>query len=85
MKDMDLVVQFATLWGMEIGSALNPAELKRVAEMKNYDSEELLTLFVNWKDEYLKRKVYARLTPNRRGMRLPCLQELFARVYSPSF
>lgn len=46
MKDMDLVVQFAVLWGMYIGSS---------KKMKEYDSEELLTLLTGWKDEYLKQ------------------------------
>lgn len=55
MKDMDLVVQFAVLWGMYIGSAMTATEEKNSKKMKEYDSEELLTLLTGWKDEYLKQ------------------------------
>ena len=55
MKDMDLVFQFAVLWGMYIGSAMTVTEEKNAKEMKEYDSEELLTLLTGWQDEYLKQ------------------------------
>lgn len=55
MKDMDLVVQFAVLWGMYIGSAITAIEEKNAQKMKEYDSEELLALLTGWKDEYLKQ------------------------------
>lgn len=55
MKDIDLVVQFAVLWGMYIGSAVTVTEEKNAKKMKEYDSEELSTLLTGWKDEYLKQ------------------------------
>lgn len=54
----DLVVQFAILWGTEIGlaclSPLSP-ESEKGKEMKQWDSEELYQLFSSWKAEYLNQ------------------------------
>lgn len=51
---MDVIVQFAVLWGMYIGSALTPTETERAKKMKEYDSEELLEIFKGWEIEYSK-------------------------------
>lgn len=51
---MDVVVQFAVLWGMHIGSAITPKEIERAKKMKEYDSEELFELLKSWADEYSK-------------------------------
>lgn len=55
MKDMDLVIQYAILWGMYIGSAMTVEETENAKQMKQWDSVELLDLFYKWKDEYLKQ------------------------------
>ena len=44
----DIIVQFAVLWGIKIGSALSTAEMELAKEMKAYDSEELLVLLSEW-------------------------------------
>ena len=51
----DLIVQFAILWGQEIGGALTSKERKIAAEMKQWTSDELARLFAAWADEYLKQ------------------------------
>lgn len=51
MKEMDIVVQFAKLWGME--TADSRADKERYRRMESYDSEELLELLTSWKNEYL--------------------------------
>ena len=54
----DLIVQFAILWGTEIGLAcLSPlsSENEKGKEMKQWDSEELCQLFFSWKAEYLNQ------------------------------
>ena len=51
----DLIVQFAMLWGMQIGSALSAKEIEIAKEMKQWDSTELLQLFSAWKDEYVSQ------------------------------
>ena len=51
----DLLVQFAMLWGMEIGSALSSKEVEIANEMKLWNSDELFSLFSSWKDEYLSQ------------------------------
>lgn len=53
MKDMDLVVQYAILWGTYIGSAMTTEEVENSKKMKQWDSIELKDLFCKWKDEYL--------------------------------
>lgn len=55
MKNFDIIIQFAVLWGETIGSALTAEEWKEAKIMKEYDSEELLKLFIKWKDSYLKQ------------------------------
>lgn len=52
MKNFDIIIQFAVLWGEAIGYALTTEELEEAKIMKEYDSEELLTLFIKWKDSY---------------------------------
>lgn len=51
----DLVVQFAILWGMDIGSASSLKEVEIANEMKKWNSDELYRLFSEWKDEYLSQ------------------------------
>lgn len=51
----DLVVQFAILWGMDIGSASSSKEVEIANEMKKWNSDELYRLFSEWKDEYLSQ------------------------------
>lgn len=50
-KDMDLVIQFAKLWGMETADART--NKKRYQQLEGYDSVELLQLLNEWKTEYL--------------------------------
>ena len=57
MKDTtpnDLIVQFAILWGETIGGAYTGFECMRAKEMKKYDSQELLYLFNDWANEYMR-------------------------------
>lgn len=51
MDEMDIVVQFAKLWGMEVADAR--ADKERYLRLESYDSEELLDLLCSWKEEYL--------------------------------
>ncbi len=50
----DIIVQFAVLWGIKIGSALSSKEQEIANEMKAYDSEELLNILSTWAEEYNK-------------------------------
>lgn len=52
MDEMDIVVQFAKLWGMETADSRGDKE--KYNNMEAYDSEELLNLLCSWKDEYLE-------------------------------
>lgn len=45
MKNIDIIIQFAVLWGETIGSATTATEWEESKIMKEYDSEELLKLF----------------------------------------
>ena len=49
----DIIVQFAMLWGMTIGSAISPKEIETAEKMKQYNSEELLQLMSEWAEEYV--------------------------------
>lgn len=51
----DLLVQFAMLWGMEIGSAVSVKEMENAKSMKEWDSQELYELFSTWAQEYLRQ------------------------------
>lgn len=57
MKNFDIIIQFAVLWGENIGSASTVEEWKEAQIMKEYDSEELLALFSEWKDAYMKQNI----------------------------
>ena len=57
MKDFDIIIHFAVLWGENIGSASTVEEWKEAQIMKKYDSEELLVLFSEWKDTYMKQDI----------------------------
>lgn len=57
MKNMDIIVQFAMLWGETIGYATTATEYEEVKVMKEYDSEDLLKLFTEWKDLYLNQNI----------------------------
>lgn len=50
----DLIVQFAILWGINIGSAITPGDLEIAECLKAYDSEEALALFTRWAEEYME-------------------------------
>lgn len=50
----DIIVQFAILWGIEIGSALSSKEQEVATEMKQYDSHEVLTILTGWAEEYVE-------------------------------
>ena len=53
----DLIIQFAILWGIEIGLACSSplsSENKKGKEMKQWGSDELNKLFSAWEMEYLK-------------------------------
>lgn len=52
MKEMDIVIQFAKLWGMEIASLRTDKSTYDMLE--SYDSVELLALLLSWKNKYLK-------------------------------
>lgn len=53
----DIIVQFAVLWGIEIGSPLSSKEREVAEEMKAYDSLELMLIFTGWAEEYLASDV----------------------------
>lgn len=57
MKNLDIIIQFAMLWGETIGSATTAAEWKEAKVMKEYDSEDLLQLFSAWKDSYINQNL----------------------------
>lgn len=49
----DLGIQFAVLWGEEIGSSFSPEEQLKAAKMKVYDSQELTSMFDEWAREFV--------------------------------
>lgn len=51
-NNQDLIVQYAILWGIEIADSRNNS--KRHDLLKSWDSVELLSLFKDWVNEYLK-------------------------------
>lgn len=53
----DIIVQFAVLWGINIGSPISSKEQEIANEMKTYDSEELLSILSGWAEEYLASDV----------------------------
>lgn len=57
MKNIDIIIQFAVLWGEVIGSAATTTELEESKIMKEYDSEELLKLFTEWKNSYMNQNI----------------------------
>lgn len=57
MKNMDIIVQFAVLWGEAIGSATTATEWEESKIMKEYDSEELFQLFNAWKNSYMNQDI----------------------------
>ena len=50
MDEMEIVVQFARLWGME--TADSRLDKEKYQCLESYDSEELLELLSVWKNEY---------------------------------
>lgn len=48
----DLIVQFAILWGQEIGSAVFTKEIETSEILKAYDSEEVTNILSRWAEEY---------------------------------
>ena len=57
MQNLDIIIQFAMLWGETIGYATTATECEEAKIMKEYDSEELLALFTEWKDLYLNQNI----------------------------
>lgn len=57
MKNIDIIIQFAVLWGETIGSATTTAEWEESKIMKEYDSEELLKLFTEWQNLYMNQNI----------------------------
>lgn len=54
MEEMELVVQYARLWGIE---TVNLKENKeKYFKMQSYNSDELLDLLCSWKNEYLENE-----------------------------
>ena len=53
----DIIVQYAVLWGMKIGSAIGSKEREIAEEMKAYDSVELLEIFTGWAEEYFNSEI----------------------------
>lgn len=57
MKNIDIIIQFAVLWGETIGSATTATEWEESRIMKEYDSEELLKLFTEWQNLYMNQNI----------------------------
>lgn len=57
MQNLDIIIQFAMLWGETIGYATTANECEEAKVMKEYDSEDLLKLFTEWKDLYLNQNI----------------------------
>jgi hypothetical protein len=54
MKCLDLIIQFAMLWGMEIASpTIITAE--QVNDLRCWESSELQQLFIHWAGAYNKQ------------------------------
>ena len=53
----DIIVQYAVLWGMKIGSVIGSKEREIAEVMKVYDSVELLEIFSGWAEEYFNSDV----------------------------
>lgn len=51
IDEMDIIVQFAKLWGIE--TADSRTNENRYYQMESYDSTELVQLFIGWRDEYM--------------------------------
>ena len=49
----DIIVQFAVLWGIKIGSPISSKEKEIAKEMKTYDSDKLLDILSGWAEEYI--------------------------------
>ena len=47
-----LILQFAILWGEKIASPLSRKEKEITEEMKQYDTDELLSIFSAWAEKY---------------------------------
>lgn len=52
MMNMDIIVQFSTLWGIELADS--KLKKDKYQKMQEYDSADRLVLFQKWLDEYLK-------------------------------
>jgi len=55
----ELIIQFAVLWGLYIGSAMGRKEIELAEEMKEYESDELLDIFSAWAKEFLEKDYVA--------------------------
>jgi len=51
MSEMDIVMQFAKLWGIAVADSRT--DKKKYQEIEAHDSVELLSLMLSWKDEYM--------------------------------
>ncbi len=48
----DIIVQFARLWGQKESYRQNSKDEKVSDVLKEYDSQEMLSLLTKWADEY---------------------------------
>ena len=51
MDEMDIVIQFAKLWGIEIADSR--CNENKYRKMESYDSSDLLDLLLSWKNDYI--------------------------------
>ncbi len=54
MQNLDIIVQFARLWGQLEATVYTVEDEDTSDLLKSYDSEEMLNLLKNWSDEFIK-------------------------------
>lgn len=55
MDEMDIVIKFAKLWGIETEKRKN--DKHQYEKMESYDSKDLLNIFIDWKNEYMNDEI----------------------------
>ena len=53
MKNIDIIIQFARLWGQKEATVLTARDEDISDALKSYDSEEMTSLLEDWAEEYL--------------------------------
>lgn len=56
MNEMYIVTQFARLWGIE--TAHSNLDSQKHQTLISYDSQDLMDLLINWKNEYVSNEKY---------------------------